>query len=95
MIFVQELSGQEKRQLLEQKYDMQLTSNMGKELDSMCNLSEGIYERGEVNGRDLEKQSTVERLIRKGWDLTDIADATDWSVEQIKSFLKRKKLQLS
>ena len=95
LIFKQELSGQEKRQLLEQKYDMQLTSNMGKELDSMCNLSEGIYERGEVNGRDLEKQSTVERLIRKGWDLTDTADATDWSVEQIKSFLKRKKLQLS
>lgn len=61
----------------------------------MCNLSEGIYERGEANGRDLEKQSTVERLSRKGWKLADIADATDWTVEQVKSFLQAKKIQLS
>lgn len=111
LIFKQNLSGKEKRQLLNQKYDMQLTSTMGKELESMCNLSEGIYERGEANGivigeakgeargisygRDLEKQSTVERLSRKGWKLADIADATDWTIEQVKSFLQSKKIQIS
>ena len=53
----------------------------------MCNLSEGIFEKGrsegEVIGRDKEKQDTVLRLFRKGRDLSAIVDATDWTLDQV------------
>ncbi len=63
----------------------------------MCNLSEGIFEKGrsegEVIGRDKEKQDTVLRLFRKGRDLSAIVDATDWTLDQVKKFLRSKNLQ--
>ena len=89
LIFRQHLSGAEKRKLLEQKYDMKLTAEMGEELNIMCNLSEGIFERGQEE----EKKQTILRLIKKGKKLADMADATGWPLEQIQTFLQSKHLQ--
>ena len=50
LIFKENLSGVEKRKLLEQKFDMELTEDMGEELNTMCNLSEGIFEKGIEKG---------------------------------------------
>lgn len=70
LIFKQNLSGAEKRKLLEQEYDMKLTEDMGEELNIMCNLSEGILERGietgekkgDVKGRAESVRSLMESL---------------------------------
>ena len=70
LIFKQNLSGAEKRKLLEQEYDMKLTEDMGEELNMMCNLSEGILERGietgekkgDVKGRAESVRSLMESL---------------------------------
>ena len=89
LIFKQDLSAAEKKKLLKQDYDLTLTEEMGEELDTMCNLSEGIFERGQEE----EKKQTILRLFRKGKKLSDIMDATDLSMEQIKSFLRAQNLQ--
>ena len=93
LIFKQDLSAEEKKKLLKQDYDLTLTEEMGEELDSMCNLSEGIFERGKENGHMEEKKQTILRLFRKGKKLSDIMDATDLSMEQIQSFLRSQNLQ--
>ena len=79
--------------MLKQDYDLTLTEEMGEELDTMCNLSEGIFERGKENGHMEEKKQTILRLFRKGKKLSDIMDATDLSMEQIQSFLRSQNLQ--
>lgn len=85
LIFKQELSGIEKRKLLEQEYDMKLTDEMGEELDTMCNLSEGIVEK--------EQKKTILRLQKAGEKLSTMAAATGWTLERIKTFLKSQNLQ--
>jgi len=67
LIFKEDMSGAEKRRLLEREYDMKLTEDMGEELDTMCNLSEGILERGikkgEVEGDAKGRAASVRSLM--------------------------------
>ncbi len=51
----------------------------------MCNLSEGIFEKGRSEGEVIGR--------RKGRDLSAIVDATDWTLDQVKKFLRSKNLQ--
>lgn len=46
LVFLADLNAEAKKQALELEYEMNLTDDMREELDGMCNLSEGIYERG-------------------------------------------------
>ena len=51
LIFKEDLTATEKTERLIRDYDLQLTEEMGEELNIMCNLSEGIEERGIARGR--------------------------------------------
>ena len=93
LIFKQNLSGAEKRKLLEQEYDMKLTDDMGEELNTMCNLSEGIAERATEIATENEQKNTILRLFRKGKKIADMMDATDWTAERIQNFLRAQNLQ--
>ena len=42
-------SAEEKKKILKKKFDIEVTAEMEEELRTMCNLSEGIYERGAEN----------------------------------------------
>ena len=44
-------------------------------------------------GHEEEKQNTILRLWRKKKSLADMIDATDWTAEQINSFLRSQNLQ--
>ena len=46
LIFKENLTTKEKTKKLKDEYDLSITGEMGEEMDTMCNLSEGIYERG-------------------------------------------------
>ena len=85
LIFKQKLSGTEKRKLLDLEYDMKLTEDMGEELNTMCNLSEGIVET--------EQEQTILRLQQAGEKLSTMATATGWTLEKIKNFLQSMNLQ--
>ena len=49
----------------------------------MCNLSEGIYERGMAQGITQEKENVIKSLWEKGMDVDFIKDVTKWTEEQI------------
>lgn len=46
LIFKENLTTKEKTKKLKDEYDLSISGEMGEEMDTMCNLSEGIYERG-------------------------------------------------
>ena len=68
---------------------------MEEELRTMCNLSEGIYERGMAQGITQgitqEKENVIKNLLRKGMDIEFIKDVTNWTEEQIMKVIKKDK----
>ena len=51
LLFIDEASAAEKIQHLQQDYNIEFSNTQRKELNTMCNLSEGIFERGIEKGR--------------------------------------------
>ena len=69
---------------------------MEKEMNTMCNLSEGIFERGIVQGIERGIEQGIEQgesgmilsMLKKGYDLTSIADISQWSIKKIEQLAK-------
>ena len=57
----------------------------------MCNLSEGIYERGMEQGITQEKENVRKSLWEKGMDVDFIKDVTKWTEEQIMKVVGKNK----
>ena len=76
-------SAEEKKKILKKKFDIEVTAEMEEELRTMCNLSEGIYERGMAQGITQEKENVIKSLWEKGMDVDFIKDVTKWTEEQI------------
>ena len=80
-------SAKEKSEILRKKFDIEVTSEMEEELRTMCNLSEGIYERGAEN-KTIE---IINNLWEKGMDIEFIKDVTKWTEEKIMKVVKKDK----
>ena len=88
-------TAEEKSEILKKKFDIEVTAEMEEELRTMCNLSEGIYERGIAHGitqgiaqgiAQGEENKTIDmirKLWKKGMDVDFIKDVTSWTEEQI------------
>ena len=59
LIFKEDLNATEKKNRLRDEYNLQLTEEMGEELSNMCNLGEGIEERGIAKGKVVGKAEGV------------------------------------
>ena len=121
-------SAAEKKKILEAEFDLDISSDMEKEMNTMCNLSEGIFERGIeqgilqgreqgilqgreqgilqgreqgilqgreqgiLQGREqgiLQGESgMILSMLRKGYDLTNIADISQWPIKKIEQLAK-------
>ena len=44
-----------------------VTEEINREVDRMCNLSEGIYDKGRLDGRQEGRRNTLFDLIQKGY----------------------------
>lgn len=77
------IDGAEKKRILEERYQIPMTRELGKELDRMCNLSEGIEERGikkgsEQNARRFFENGASYELVRASIEIL-----TDEELQQI------------
>ena len=90
-----EKTAEEKSEILRKKFDIEVSAEMEEELRTMCNLSEGIYERGVTQGiAQGEENKTIEmikKLWKKGMDVGFIKDVTSWTEEQIMKVVKKEK----
>lgn len=72
------LSGAEREEALHKKYQIHLTTEMREELNTMCNLSEGIVDR------------TTERVTKSMFteNVKSLVEATGWSLDKAMDTLK-------
>lgn len=56
----------EKKRILEEEYQIPMTRELGKELDKMCNLSEGIEERGIRKGSERNAKDNAKKFFENG-----------------------------
>ena len=86
-------SAKEKSEILRKKFDIEVTSEMEEELITMCNLSEGIYERGMAQGMAQGAESKTKEVIMNLWkagtELSIIKIASGWTEEQIMKVIKK------
>ncbi len=97
-------SAAEKKKILESEFKLDISSDMEKEMNTMCNLSEGIFEQGIEQGivQGIEQgiaqgreqgiaqgeSGMILSMLRKGYDLTSIADISQWSINKIEQLAK-------
>ena len=85
-------SAAEKKKIRESEFDLDISGDMEREMNTMCNLSEGIFERGIVQGieQGIEQGESgmILSMLKKGYDLTSIADISQWSIKKIEQLAK-------
>ncbi|MCD8121140.1 MAG: Rpn family recombination-promoting nuclease/putative transposase [Clostridiales bacterium] len=94
-LFSTGLSSRERIDILENEYWIPAESEFGEELNTMCNLSQGILERGiergiktgESRGELRKAKETAFKLYKKGWNLSEIADLLNYSEEEVNDWL--------
>ena len=87
-----ELSTDEKLSIIGKEYEIPVENDIRKDVDTMCNLSQGIKEDGiaigETRGIAIGEASIIFKMHEKGFTPEQISDATDKSVEEINTILQ-------
>ena len=87
----QELSVDEKLNIIGNEYNIPIEENMRKDVSAMCNLGEGIEEKGIAIGRETGRIEGEAGLILKmhknGLSAEQIASATDKEIEEVKAII--------
>ena len=66
MLLLDNISSQEKQELLSKEFNVTMTPHLEKGVAAMCNLSEGIERRGELRGRKLGEEVGEKRGELRG-----------------------------
>ncbi len=98
-LFSIELSVDEKLNIIKNEYNIP-KEEIGKEVDVMCNLSQGIWEKGIAAGiekgvHEGKMQSEVKFIMsmyKKGYKLEQIADVAEKSVAEVEFIIEQNKL---
>ena len=85
-----------KLDIIGNEFDIPLESNIRKDVNDMCNLSQGIkeqaYVEGTENGIAIGKQEgiaeTIIKMSRKGYEAEQISDILDMEVEEVRKIIE-------
>lgn len=78
----------EKREILKSDFDIEMTDEMNEEVSIMCNLSQGIFEKGYKMGKEQamkeirEKEIEIGRMIGIAISLRNVMKNLDMTEEQ-------------
>lgn len=95
----QKLTADEKLDIIGMEYDIALEENLRKDVSIMCNLSQGIEERGiaigeergEERGKAIGEANIIINMYKKGFTVDQIAAITDKSIEEVQAILAGRK----
>ena len=86
MVFEDKLSSEkepeEKKRILQNDFGTRMTKKLEREVSQMCNLSQGIEERGIEKGRKEGKQEGILASIQ------NLMESMGWTAEQAMAALK-------
>lgn len=81
-----EASQEEKRQVLQQDFNIPMTQTLEAEVEQLCNLSQGVEERGRIKGRaEGRAEGRTEGLLAS---IRNLMASMGWSAEQAMDALK-------
>ena len=83
----QELTIDEKLNIIGNEYDIPIEENFRKDVSVMCNLSQGIEEKGIAIG----EAGLIMKMYKNGFTAEQIASATDKDIEEVKVIIAGKK----
>ena len=69
VLFQNELSAREKKDILERDFNIPMTETFESEVDDMCNLSQGVAEEAMQKGLERGRQEGIEQGIEQGLQL--------------------------
>ncbi len=93
------LNGEERIDILENEYGIDVRSEFGEELKEMCNLGQGIWEQGIEQGIEMgiergisqgelkKAKETAGKLYSDGWDVGNIAELLNYRPELVCEWL--------
>lgn len=86
-LFSNEIGTETKKDILENDFSIKMTENLDKEVSEMCNISEGVYEKGiekgETQGRQAEKISMIKNAKAEGMSVEIISRLVKLPVEEV------------
>ena len=77
--------------VLEAEYQIPIENGIGEDVRTMCNLSEGIEEKGIERGQKETEKKIILNMSRQGFTSEQIAAATEKTISDIEDLLKREK----
>ena len=93
----EELSVDEKLNIIGNEYDIPIEENLRKDVSVMCNLSQGIKEKGIAIGR-AEGMAMVKQIIlnmhNTGYTMEQIVTVTGKNAEEVEAIIEGKELAL-
>ena len=85
----------EKLSIMEHEYDIYVEEKFRRDVNIMCNLSEGIEEKGIAIGRAEGEAELIIKMYKNGFTAEQIASATDKDIEEVKAIIAGKKPALA
>lgn len=81
---------EEKKKILLEDFHIKMTKKLESEVSELCNLSQGIFEKGEARGKAKGEAKIMKSMYEKGFSLEQIAFAADKSIEEVKAIIEGK-----
>ena len=74
----------EKKEILNKDFDIPMSVKMSKEVQTMCNLGEGIYEKAYEIGDKERAVAIAKKMLERGkYAIEEIAEDTGLTIEEI------------
>lgn len=93
----QELTADEKLSIIGEEYKIPIEENMRKDVNVMCNLSQGIEDKGRAEGRaegEAKIKQIVLNLYHRDFTIEQIAAIADKDAEEVKNIIEGKPMEL-
>lgn len=84
LLFSSSVSSKEKKQRLQEEFDIAMTEELESEVQDMCNLSEALVEQGIAEGAEREKQVIARMMIEENEPLGKIERYTGYAVDKLR-----------
>lgn len=84
-----QLSVEEKLAIMENEYHIPIEDEIRKDVNAMCNLSQGIKEDGIAIGQKQVRTRVIINMHQKGYSLEQIVDIAETSLEEANAVIER------
>ena len=79
---------------METEYSIPADNRVREDVGAVCNLSQGIFEKGEAvgeaRGEAIGEAGIILNMYKNGYTMEQIASATDKSLEEIRNIVEKR-----